>query len=79
MLATQSKRAPVRVEAQPVEPVPPAGCRLERKPSLDQVLVRDGLSPIRWQVVPKGQQVVIEKFRHYIEGISKPSATVRKG
>jgi hypothetical protein len=79
MLATQSKRAAVRVEAQPGEPVPPAGYRLERKPSLDQVLVRDGLSPIRWQAVPKGEQVVIEKFRDYIEGIGKPSATVRKG
>ncbi len=79
MLATQSKRAPVRVEAQPCEPVPPPGYRLERKPSLDQVLVRDGLSPIRWDAVPKGEQVVIETLRDYIEGISKPSATVRKG
>jgi len=79
MLATQSKRVAVRVEAQPGEPVPPAGYRLERKPSLDQVLVRDGLSAIRWQAVPKGEQVVIEKFRDYIEGISKPSVTVRKG
>jgi transposase len=78
-LATQSKRAPVRVEAQPDEPVPPAGYRLQRRPALDQVLVRDGLSPINWQAVPKGEKLVIQKFRDYIEGISKPSATVRKG
>jgi hypothetical protein len=69
----------VRVEAQPDEPVLPAGYRLERKPSLDQALVRDGFTPIRWQAVPKGEQVVIEKFRDYIGEISKPSATVRKG
>ena len=79
LLATQSKRAPVRLEAQPDEPVPPAGCRLERKPSLDQVLVRDGLAPIHWPGVPEGEQVVIQNFRDYIEGIRKPSTTVRKG
>ena len=78
-LATQSKRAPVRMEAQPDEPVPPAGYRLQRRPALDQVLVRDGLSAICWQAVPKGEQIVIQRFRDYIEGISKPSATVRKG
>ena len=79
VLATQSKRAPVRVKAQPDEPVPPAGYRLQRRPALDQVLVRDGLSPINWQVVPKGEKLVIQKFADYIEGIRKPAATVRKG
>jgi hypothetical protein len=79
MLATQSKRVALRMEAQPDEAVPPAGYRLQRRPALDQVLIRDGLSPIRWQEVPKGEQVVIQRFRDYIEGISKPSATVRKG
>ncbi len=79
VLATRSKRAPVRVKAQPHEPVPPAGYRLQRRPALDQILVRDDLPPIRWQEVPKGEQIVIEKFRDYIEGISKPSVTLRKG
>ena len=67
------------MEAQPDEPVPPAGYRLQRRPALDQVLVRDGLEPIHWQAVPKGEQFVIQKFADYIEGIRKPSATLRKG
>jgi hypothetical protein len=46
---------------------------------LDQVLIRDGLEPIHWQAVPKGEQLVIRKFADYIEGIRKPSATLRKG
>ncbi len=76
--ATQSKQAPVRMEAQPDEPVPPVGYRLRRQPALDQVRVRDGLPPIHWQAMPKGEQMVIQRFREHIEGIRKPSATVRK-
>jgi transposase len=78
MLATQSKRAPVRIETRPDEPIPPTGYRLRRQPALDQVLIRDGLSPIQWQAVPKGEQMVIERFHDYIQGIRKPSATVHE-
>jgi hypothetical protein len=72
MLATQIRRAAVRMEAQPNEPVPPPGYGLRRQPALDQVLVRDGFSPIHWQVALKGEQVVFQKFHDYIEGIRKP-------
>ncbi len=78
-LATHVKGTAVRLEPQPDEPVPPAGYRLQRHPALDQVLVRDGLPPIPWQELPKGEQVVVRKFRQYIEGTRKSSATLRKG
>ena len=78
VLATNVKRGMVRIEPQPDEPVPPAGYRLQRHPSLDQVLTRDRLPPIPWQELPKGEQVVIQRFREYIEGTKKPSATLRR-
>ena len=78
MIATGNKRAPVRSEAQPDELVPPAGYRIQRRPSLDQVLIRDGLQPIQWRAVPQGEQSVIRKFADYIEGTRKPAATLRK-
>lgn len=79
VLATQTKRAPVRVKAQPDEPVPPAGYRLQRRPSLDQVLARDGLPPIPRERVPEGEQTVTSRFADYIEAIRKPAATLRRG
>ena len=51
----------------------------QRRPSLDQVLARDGLPPIPWERVPEGEQTVTSRFADYIEAIRKPAATLRRG
>jgi transposase len=77
-LATQTKRTALRITSFSHEPLPPPGYRLQRHPALDQVLVRDGLPPVNWQRLPRGEQVVIQRFREYIEATRRPTATIRK-
>lgn len=79
VLANRRRREAVRIEPEQNEPVPPTGCRIRRQPAIDQVLARDGLPPIQWESLPKGEQLVIRRYHEYIDGIRKPKAIVGKG